>query len=494
MRRTAAVIGAGFGGLALAIRLQSAGIATTLVEARERPGGRAYVRAQDGFTFDMGPTIIADPAGLKELWALSGRDMADDVTLLPVHPFYRLSWPDGASLDLSGDEAAMIRQIAAIEPRDAAGYTRLLAHAAEVRREGPGKRGGAPFPDFAAMVKAAPTLVRHRAWRSVHSAVAAHIRNERLRQAFSFHALLLGGNPMTAGGGPALARLAAKDGGIWFARGGTSRLVAAMATHFERLGGTLRVSDPVVGIETLGDRATGLRTASGWRGDFDAVATNADLVHSYRDLLAGTRRGPRAAEALARQRFSPSLFLVHFGIRGAWPGIPHHMMLFGPRYEGLLRDIFGHGLLAQDFALYLHHPTVTDPSLAPEGCSTFHALAPVPHLGKLPIDWDRVGPLYAERILTAIGKRLIPGLRERLVTRFHYGPVDFRRDLGAHLGSAFGLEPIPAQTLWARARHRDEVIPNLYVVGAGTHPGGGIPGAVASAGMTAGLMLEELRR
>ena len=489
--KTAAVIGSGFGGLALAIRLQSAGVATTIVEARDRPGGRAYVWEKDGFTFDAGPTVITDPACLKELWALSGRSMADDVTLMPVSPFYRLNWPDGTSFDYSNDEPALMREISRLNPDDVAGYREFLSYAAGVYHEGYEKLGHVAFLDFTSMLKAAPSLAKYQAWRSVYSVVASFVKNEKLREALSFHTLLVGGNPMTTSAIYALIHKLEKDGGVWFAKGGTNRLVQAMVAQFERLGGVIRLGDPVVRIETLGDLATGVRTASGWRGDFDAVASNADVMHSYRDLLKGTVRGERVAAKLASRRFSPSLFVVHFGIKGRWPGIPHHMILFGPRYRGLLTDIYEHGVLSADFSLYLHHPTASDPAMAPEGCSTFYALSPVPHLGKLAIDWDAVGPGYADRILDEVERRLIPGLRERIVTRFHYTPADFGHDLNAHLGSAFSLEPTLTQSAWFRVHNRDDKIPNLYFVGAGTHPGAGIPGVVGSAKATAALMLED---
>jgi phytoene desaturase len=491
--KTAAVIGAGFGGLALAIRLQSAGVATTLIEARDKPGGRAYVWERDGFTFDAGPTVITDPNCLKELWALSGRDLAEDVTLMPVSPFYRLNWPDGTNFDYSNDDPALMREIAKLDPADVAGYKRFLDYSAGVYREGYEKLGHVAFLDFSSMIKAAPALAKYQAWRSVYSMVSSFVKSEKLREALSFHTLLVGGNPMATSAIYALIHKLEKDGGVWFAKGGTNKLIRGMVTHFERLGGTVRMADPVVEIETLGDRATGVRTRSGWRGDFDAVASNGDVMHSYRDLLGHTPRGKIAARKLERKSFSPSLFVIHFGIRGEWPGIPHHMILFGPRYGGLLADIYDRGVLAEDFSLYLHHPTVTDPTMAPEGCSTFYALAPVPHMGKLPIDWDEVAPVYADRILDHLEARLIPGLRERMVTSFHYTPKDFGRDLSAHLGSAFSLEPVLTQSAWFRTHNRDDTIPNLYFVGAGTHPGAGIPGVVGSAKATAALMLEERR-
>ncbi|CAH0348985.1 phytoene desaturase [soil metagenome] len=492
MDRKAIVIGAGFGGLALAIRLQSAGIQTVLIEGRDRPGGRAYYWEKDGFTFDAGPTVITDPNCLAELWRLSGHDMAADVTLMPVMPFYRLNWPDGTNFDYSNDEVSLRKEIGKLNPEDVAGYERFLDYAAGVFHEGYEKLGSVAFLDFASMIKAAPALAKYQAWRSVYSMVSSFVKNEKLREALSFHTLLVGGNPMNTSAIYALIHKLEKDGGVWFAKGGTNRLVAGMATHFERIGGTMRVGDPVVEIETVGDKATAVRTASGWRGEADAVASNADLMHSYRDLLSNHPRGKKQGEKLERKKWSPGLFVVHFGIKGTWPGIPHHMILFGPRYEGLLTDIYQHGVLAQDFSLYLHHPTVTDPSMAPEGCSSFYALSPVPHMGKLPIDWDKMGPIYADRILGEIEKRLIPDIRSRIVTQFHYAPNDFGRDLNAHLGSAFSLEPLLTQSAWFRAHNRDDVIPNLYLVGAGTHPGAGIPGVVGSAKATAALMIEDL--
>ncbi|WP_150291106.1 phytoene desaturase [Sphingobium estronivorans] len=492
MNRKAIVIGAGFGGLALAVRLQSAGIDTTLIEARDRPGGCAYMWEKDGFVFDAGPTVITDPDCLGELWRLSGRDMAEDVDLVPVSPFCRLNWRDGTNFDYSSDDTALRAQIAKLNPEDVSGYERFLAYADRAYEEGYRKLGVAAFPDFAAMVRAAPGLARSQAWRSIHSVVSSHVKNEKLRQALSFHTLLRGGNPLKASAIHALTHKLERDGGVWFAKGGTNRLVQAMATHFERLGGMLRLADPAVQIETYGDRAVAVRTASGWRGEADVVASNADLMHSYRDLIGHHPRGQKQADRLGRKRWSPSLFVLHFGIRGSWPGIPHNMVLFGPRYEGLLTDIYDYGVLPQDFALYLHHPTVTDPSMAPDGHSTFSALAPVPHLGKLPIDWSQFAPVYAERILDEIQHRLIPDIRARIVTQFHYAPPDFRHDLSAHLGSAFSLEPTLSQSAWFRAHHRDDVIPNLYLVGAGTHPGAGIAGVVGSAKATAALMLEDL--
>ncbi|MCC6829267.1 MAG: phytoene desaturase [Novosphingobium sp.] len=491
--KRACIIGSGFGGLALAIRLQSSGIATTVVEARDKPGGRAYFWERDGFTFDAGPTVVTDPECLRELWRLSGHDMANDIELMPVMPFYRLNWPDGTNFDYSNDDTQLRREIGRISAEDLPGYDAFADYAAGVYEEGYVKLGHVPFLDFGSMLKAAPALARYQAWRSVYSMVSSFMKSEKLREAFSFHTLLVGGNPMTTSAIYALIHKLEKDGGVWWAKGGTNRLIAAMVKHFERLGGTIRLHDPVLHIHTLGDRASEVETVSGWRERFDAVASNADIMHSYRDLLIDSPRGKQVAKKLAAKRFSPSLFVVHFGVEGSWPGIPHHMILFGPRYKGLLADIYDHGVLPQDFSIYLHHPTVTDPSVAPPGKSTFYALIPVAHQGKLPIDWEQVGPLLEKRVLDEVGRRLIPDIHDRIVTKFHYAPRDFAIDLNAWQGSAFSLEPILTQSAWFRTHNRDDQIRNLYFVGAGTHPGAGIPGVVGSAKATAKLMVDDLR-
>jgi len=491
--KKAAVIGAGIGGLALAIRLQSAGVDTTILEARDKPGGRAYFWERDGFVFDAGPTVITAPDALRELWRISGHDISEDVKLMPVSPFYRLSWPDGTAFDYGNDDAQLGAEIARLNPDDVAGYRRFLKYSEGVYREGYQKLGHVAFLDFGSMVRAAPALMKYQAWRSVYSMVSHFVKDERLRQALSFHTLLVGGNPMTTSAIYALIHKLERDGGVWFAEGGTNKLVAGMVRHFERLGGVVRLGDAVADIHTLGDRVTGVRTASGFELQVDAVASNADIIHTYRALLGSSRSAQRTASKLEQKRFSPSLFLVHFGVRGTFPEIPHHSILFGPRYKGLLSDIYDHGVVSEDFSLYLHHPSATDASMAPEGHSTFYALAPVPHLGKFPADWRDVGPVLEQRILAEISRRLIPDLKDRIVTKFSYAPPDFAADLRAHLGSGFSLEPILSQSAYFRVHNRDEAISNLYFVGAGTHPGAGIPGVVGSAKATAALMLGDAR-
>jgi phytoene desaturase len=486
--RSAIVIGAGLGGLALAIRLQSAGVATTVLEGRDQPGGRAYFWRRDGYTFDAGPTVITDPACLQELWLLSGQDMARDVDLVPVSPFYRLLWNDGTSFDYGNDHAALEAEISAFDPEELDGYRRFLAYSSAVYEEGYVKLGSVPFLNFGAMMKAAPALARHRAWRSVYEVVSGYVRDERLRQALSFHTLLVGGSPMRTSSIYALIhRLEQKDG-VWFARGGTNALVKGMVALFERLGGRIELSQKVASILSEEGRVTGVETVSGRRHEAGMVASNGDLVQTY-EMLKGSDYGRRRASSLRRKRFSPSLFVVHFGLKGDFPQIAHHSILFSDRYGELVADIYDRATLPQDPSVYLHHPSATDPDMAPHGYSTFYALAPVPHLGHLPADWGDLGVNYREIVLRRVRDRLIPDLFERLDTCFHYTPRDFEADLGAHVGSAFSLEPRLTQSAWFRAHNRDDRIDNLFFVGAGTHPGAGIPGVVGSAKATAGLMI-----
>jgi phytoene desaturase len=490
-RPKAAVVGAGFGGIALAIRLQAGGYDVTLLEKRDKPGGRAYVYEDEGFIFDAGPTVITDPSALEELFEIAGRKLADYVELLPVSPFYRLEWENGYGFDYVNDQAELDRQIAAKSPADVEGYRRFLDYSKAVFDEGYLKLGAVPFLHFSDMVRVAPQLARLQAWRSVYSIVSRFIRDEELRQAFSFHSLLVGGNPFATSSIYALIHALERRWGVWFPRGGTGALIQGMVRLFEDIGGTIRLNAEVARIGVEGSRATEIVTKDGWRGRFDAVASNADVVHTYRKLLGESERGPAFAKTLERKRSSMSLFVIYFGLKRHRPELQHHTVLFGPRYRGLIDDIFNRETLADDFSLYLHSPCATDPSLAPPGAGAFYVLAPVPHLGTAPIDWDRMAPVYCDRILDYLEKRCIPGLREDLVTVRTFTPHDFRDELNAHVGSAFSLEPILRQSAWFRPHNRDDVIPNLYVVGAGTHPGAGVPGVVGSAKATAGLMLAD---
>jgi len=487
----AAVIGSGFGGLALAIRLQAAGCRTVIFEKRDQAGGRAYVYHDNGFTFDAGPTVITAPDCLRELFTLAGKSMDRYVELLRVNPFYRLFWEDGYSFDYSDDLALIEAQIAKKSPADIEGYKKFLKYSEEVFHEGYEKLVHVPFLNWSSMVSVAPQLLRLKAYRSVYSMVAKHIRDPHLRQLFSFHSLLVGGNPFTTTSIYTLIHCLERKWGVFFPKGGTGALVQALLKLFKELGGEIRFNSEVAEISTSGDKVAGVIDGQGRKEAFDLVASNADVFHTYDKLLGREPRARRMRKRLAKMNYSMSLFLIYFGTRRKYPNLLHHNIIFGARYRELLQDIFSRGRLADDFSLYLHAPSQSDPDLAPEGCETFYVLSPVPHLGKLNVDWSVEGPRYAERILAYLERHYMPDLRREIVTQRIFTPQDFKVELNSHLGSAFSLEPRLLQSAYFRVHNRDEDIKGLYFVGAGTHPGAGIPGVVNSAKATAGVILAD---
>ncbi|AOE42064.1 phytoene dehydrogenase (plasmid) [Pantoea agglomerans] len=491
MNRTT-VIGAGFGGLALAIRLQASGVPTRLLEQRDKPGGRAYVYQDQGFTFDAGPTVITDPSAIEELFTLAGKKLSDYVELMPVKPFYRLCWVSGKVFSYDNDQPALEAQIAAFNPRDVEGYRRFLAYSRAVFAEGYLKLGTVPFLSFRDMLRAAPQLAKLQAWRSVYSKVASYIEDEHLRQAFSFHSLLVGGNPFATSSIYTLIHALEREWGVWFPRGGTGALVQGMVKLFEDLGGEVELNASVARLETQENRITAVHLKDGRVFPTRAVASNADVVHTYRELLSQHPASQAQGRSLQNKRMSNSLFVIYFGLNHHHDQLAHHTVCFGPRYRELIDEIFNKDGLAEDFSLYLHAPCVTDPSLAPEGCGSYYVLAPVPHLGTADIDWSVEGPRLRDRIFDYLEQHYMPGLRSQLVTHRIFTPFDFRDELNAYQGSAFSVEPILTQSAWFRPHNRDKNINNLYLVGAGTHPGAGIPGVIGSAKATAGLMLEDL--
>ncbi|SEQ33347.1 phytoene desaturase [Rosenbergiella nectarea] len=490
MKKTV-VIGAGFGGLALAIRLQAAGIATLLLEQRDKPGGRAYVYQEQGFTFDAGPTVITDPTALFELFELAGKSIEDYVELLPVKPFYRLCWENGKVFDYDNDQAELDRQILAFNPADVQGYQRFLAYSQAVFKEGYLKLGTVPFLSFKDMLHAAPQLGRLQAWRSVYSKVASYIQDEHLRQAFSFHSLLVGGNPFATSSIYTLIHALEREWGVWFPRGGTGALVQGLVKLFQDLGGELLLNAKVDRIDCVDQRITQVTLEDGREFSVAAIASNADVVNTYRHLLRGHQSSEEYAEQLVKKRMSNSLFVLYFGLNHHHDQLAHHTVCFGPRYRELIDEIFNHDGLAEDFSLYLHAPCVTDPSLAPEGCGSYYVLAPVPHLGTAALDWKVEGPKLRDKIFAYLEEHYMPGLRSQLVVQRMFTPFDFRDQLQAWQGSAFSIEPILTQSAWFRPHNRDKTLKNLYLVGAGTHPGAGVPGVLGSAKATAGLMIED---
>ncbi|MDJ0521794.1 MAG: phytoene desaturase [Planctomycetota bacterium] len=494
--RRAAVVGSGFGGLAAAIRLQASGFDTVLFEARDKPGGRAYVYEQDGFTFDAGPTVITAPNALEELFALSGRRMQDYVELLPVTPFYRLLWEDGDSFDYSNDVEALERQIAERNPDDVEGYRRFLDYSKRVFEVGYEGLADAPFLRFRDMVRVAPALMKFRADRPVYKTVARFLKDPKLREAFSFHALLVGGNPFETSSIYTLIHYLERNWGVFFPRGGTGALVRALVRLFEDTGGELRLSSPVrrVDVEDVngGTGAVHRVTTDEHEAEaFDLLVSNADVHTTYAKLYQSESRAAPMVRKLERMDWSMSLFVLYFGTDRTYEDVAHHTVLFGPRYKGLLRDVFHGNEVPEDFSLYLHAPTRSDPSLAPPGCEAFYVLSPVPHLGKAKVDWESFAPEYADKLLASM-ERTLPDLRKHVITQRAFTPLDFESELAAYQGSAFSVAPKLTQSAWFRPHNKDDRIPGLYIVGAGTHPGAGVPGVVNTAKATVRCIMNDL--
>jgi phytoene desaturase len=490
--RSVAVVGAGLGGLAAALRLQAAGIPTTIFEARDAPGGRAYVYREGGFTFDAGPTVITAPSCLEELFEVTGKKLSDFIELIPNLPFYRLLWSDGGHFDYHGDAERLLAEVRRLSPTDVAGYERFYRYSERVFAAGYTRLVARPFLRLRDMLRVVPELARLRADRSVHGTVSRYVRDEKLRQALSFHSLLIGGHPYETSAIYTLIHFLERNEGVYFVRGGTGALVQAMARRFVDLGGRLELSTPVRRISVEADGAHRVCTDAG-DARFAAVVSNADVHHTYAALYADDPRARPMARRLERMQWSMSLFLIYFGTDRRYDGLAHHNVIFGPRYRELLDEVFHGHALPRDFSLYLHAPSVTDRSLAPEGGECFYVLSPVPHLGNARIDWKSEAPRYADRILASL-ERHLPDLRKHVVVQRTFTPLDFERELRAFQGSAFSVAPRLRQSAWFRPHNRDPRIPGLYLVGAGTHPGAGVPGVVNSAKATVATLLGDIGR
>ena len=479
-RPRAVVIGAGFGGLAAAVRLGVRGFCVTLVDRLDAPGGRATALGKGGYRFDLGPTIVTAPQLFEDLWRLAGRRMAEDVTLVPLDPFYEIRFADGARFRARAGRDAAREEVRRLAPADLAGYDRFMAEAEAIFRTGFEELGAEPFGSLSDMLRAVPGLARIRADRSVHAHVAARVRDPRLRAALSFHPLFIGGNPFRVTAVYSLIAFLERKWGVHACIGGTAALAEGLARLVRRTGGTLRLGTQADEILVRDGRATGVRLATGETVPADVVVSNADAVHTYRHLL---RRAPRRRwtdRRLDRLHSSMSLFVWHFGTRGTrdrWPDVGHHTILMGPRYQGLIDDIFA-GRLARDMSIYLHRPAVTDPTAAPPGCDAFYALSPVPHLGHGQ-DWSDPEPY--RRAVAARLEATLPGFARTIETSHLMTPPDFRDRYLSPLGDGFSIEPRLTQSAWFRPHNLSEEVAGLYLVGAGTHPGAGLPGVLSSA-------------
>lgn len=498
MSRRVVVIGSGFGGLAAAVRLAIRGHSVTLIDKRDKPGGRAYVYEQDGFLFDGGPTVITAPWMITELFELAGRRAEDYVTMVPVSPFYRIFFPEGDHFDYTGDADDMLAEIGnfSAHPGDVDGYRRFMGMTERIFAKGFTELASQPFLSPWDMIKIAPDLMKLQSFRTVYGLISQFVKDDRLRQVLSFHPLLVGGNPFQTTSIYTLIHHLEREWGVWFAMGGTGAVVRALVKLFEELGGTLLLNTEASEILTEGRRATAVRLADGTALLADIVVCNGDVAAAYQRLLPAKVRRKYTDRRLARMRYAMSLFVIYFGTDRLYrenhdSNLAHHNIILGARYKELLNDIFNTKALADDFSLYLHMPTLTDPSLAPSGCEAFYVLSPVPHLGG-DIDWAKTAKPYRDRIMSFLEDSYLPDLSRHIVSEHMIDPRHFETDLNSYQGSAFSVEPILTQSAYFRPHNRSEELENLYIVGAGTHPGAGLPGVLSSAVIADNLIAESL--
>lgn len=490
----AIVIGGGFGGLATAIRLQAAGQAVTLVEARDRLGGRAYQLKQDGFTFDMGPSLITAPHLLEDIWRAAGRSLQEDIALVPLSPYYRIYFHDGRYFDYWGTPAEDEAEIAKFEPRDVQGYRTFLAATERIYQRAFADLADQPFLTLGGFLGVAPELVRLGAQRSVYSYVSHYFRNPQLRMVFSFHPLFIGGNPFRASAIYSIVPYLERLGGVHFTPGGMYSLIEAMECLFRTLGGKVRCGMPVEHILLHERRATGVRLEDGTALQADVIIANSDVATTYLNLLPASARQRTVTRRLTNYHYSMSCYLLYLGINRKYAHLRHHTIIMPDRYRELIHEIFDGQGVPDDLALYLHVPTKTDPSMAPLDCESLYVLAPVPNLAH-GIDWAQEAPAFRDKIIHFLEQEAgLEGLEASIVTEHAFTPLDFASELRSYLGAAFSIEPTLFQSAYFRPHNRSNDIDGLYFVGAGTHPGAGIPGVLLSANITSCLVIEDLAR
>lgn len=488
--RHALVLGAGFGGIAAALRLRARGFRVTLIDGLPELGGRARVFSRNGYTFDAGPTIITAPQLFEELFALFDENFHDHVDLRPVWPWYRVQWEDGATFDYGGDPDLMCEQIARFDASDQDGYRRMLRHAERIYAIGFEQLGDAPFDRASTMLRTAHHLVRVGARRSMYSFVSKYIKHERLRQVFSFQPLLVGGNPYTTSCIYSLIQPLEQKFGVHYAMGGTGAIVRALGALMERHGVDVRLGSMVRRITANGQRVTGVELEDGTELFGDLLVSNADPVTLYDRLLPKAGPHQRTRRRSQRMKLSMGLFVLYFGSRRTYTDLAHHTILLSDRYKDLLDDIYTRGVLPPDPSLYVHAPTRTDPSMAPDGHECFYALAPVPNL-RLFNDWRDTSSAYADLILERIEQHLAPDLRASLDSVFQVTPEYFRDELQSAGGAGFNVQPILSQSAYFRFHNRCPHYRNLFLVGAGTHPGAGIPGTLCTAKTMENVLIRD---
>jgi phytoene desaturase len=476
----ALVIGAGFGGIAAALRLRAKGYEVTVVDRCAQIGGRAQVFERNGFRHDAGPTVITAPFLFDELFELFGEKFSDHVTLVPLKPWYRFHFADGDSFDYGGTLEETLAEIARIEPKDCDGYRQLLQQSKRIYDVGFTELSAVPFHRFKTMLKQIPRLLGLRSYETVWQLVSRYLSNPKLRQAFSIQPLLVGGNPFDTTSIYGLIHYLERAYGVHFAMGGTGSITQALGGLMARQGIDVQLGQTVQSLTVEQGVVKGVVMDDGRILSADLVVSNADPAHLYGSMVKPSDQPIATRLKLGAAAFSMGLFVLYFGTTRTYPEVAHHTIWMGERYRELLADIFNHKTLSEDFSLYLHRPTATDPSFAPPGCDSFYVLCPVPNLlGKQ--DWQNSGPALRDRIVAALGRTLLPDLETTITEEFFMTPNDFEKDYLSQHGAGFSVSPLFRQSAWFRFHNQAEGLKNLYLVGAGTHPGAGLPGVLCSA-------------
>ncbi|MBO6585295.1 MAG: phytoene desaturase [Gracilimonas sp.] len=481
MKKKIIVIGSGFGGLGAASRLLSAGHDVTILEKRDKLGGRAYVYEKNGFKFDGGPTVITAPFMFDDIFEAAGKKREDYVEFVPCDPFYRIFDAEGKHFDYNNDHEFTLEEIRKRNPDDVEGYEKFIKTTKAIFDKGFVELADKPFLKFTDMLKVAPDLIKLQSYKTVYKYVQQFIDDEFLRRCFSFHPLLVGGNPFDTTSIYAMIHYLEREWGVHYAMGGTGAIVNALEKLILEQGGTIHTEAEVDEILIANGKAKGVRLKNGEELQADEIVSNADVAFTYKNLINPKHRKKYTDRKIERTKYSMSLFVIYFGTKKRYldSGLAHHNIILGERYKGLLKDIFHKKHLAEDFSLYLHMPTITDPSMAPEGCEGFYVLSPVPHLDS-GTDWNEMAPKYRDAIMDFLEENYLPDLQENIIAEHYIDPLHFQDVLNSYKGSAFSVEPILTQSAWFRPHNKSEDVDNLYFVGAGTHPGAGLPGVLSS--------------
>jgi len=478
--KNVAIIGGGLGGIASAIRFKSRGYDVSLYERLDDLGGRAQKFSKDGYLHDAGPTVITAPYLFKELFTLLNENIDNYVTFQPLDPWYRFYFHDGTGFDYGPDRKKMLEQIDQISPKDVDGYLKMLKQAEEIFEIGYEKLASEPFNKISKMLRYGPDIIRLGGYKSVYSFVSKYLEHPNLRQAFSIQPLLVGGNPFKTSSIYALIHALEQKWGISFVMGGTNHLVKELRNLMERHGIKIYYQYDVDEFITNKNSIQSIKFLNGKEVKADIVISNADPIQVSSEFLRNSKISWHNMILKKHAKHSMGLFVLFFGSKKQYKNVAHHTIWMGPRYKELLEDIFDRHHLAEDFSIYLHRRTATDPSFAPEGHDSYYALVPVPNL-KGGYNWNEIKDRFSEKILASLDKTIMPGILRNAVSKFSMTPIDFKNNYRTPYGSGFSIAPILTQSAWFRTHNQDDRYKNLYYVGAGTHPGAGIPGVLNSA-------------